>query len=256
MSDSCCSTSFIEKRQTKARVPNATHHVDAVLGLSWNKVARNILASASADTTVKLWDLSRPCSGPNGSALRSFDKIHTDKVQSVAWNTSGSSLSGSNGAGNASVLLTGSFDGTLRVLDSRAPDTGVYARVGADVECVKWHPWHENQMLASLENGIVQCFDVRALPSGAASSTGAPTTALWTLSAHTGACTSFDVNPLLPGCIVTAGSDRQTKIWSLTEAAEGERQDGKPGSISLVASRDLEAVSAFFRFPSDSQNAG
>lgn len=229
----------VEKRQTKARVANPTHHVDAVLGLSWNRTARNILASASADTTVKLWDLSRPCSGPQGSALRSFDTIHTDKVQSVQWNTSGSS----SGAGStATMLLTGSFDGTLRVFDSRSPDSGVYAKVASDVESVRWHPWKEHVFLASLESGLVQCFDARNLATGSAASTqtAKPTTAMWTLSAHTGACTTVDVNPILPGCILTGGSDRETKLWSIDE---GALSTGQPASISLVASRDLDAVS-------------
>ncbi|KDN44122.1 WD40 repeat-like protein [Tilletiaria anomala UBC 951] len=232
-----------KKRQMRARVPNPTHHVDAVLGLSWNRTARNILASASADTTVKLWDLSRPCSGEHGSALRSFDKVHTDKVQSVQWNTSGSS-SGAGAGSAATVLLTGSFDGTLRVFDSRSPEAGVFAKVDSDVECVKWHPWKENHFLASLESGLLQSFDARMLSNGSAHSAQS-STALWTLSAHTGACTSFDVNTLIPGCIVTAGSDRQTKVWSLTDGVAEDIGDARPANISLVANRDLDAGKIF-----------
>lgn len=65
----------------------------------FNPSAQNVLASASGDFTVKIWDIS---TGQNPLALK-----HTDIVQSLSWNASGT------------MLVTTSRDKKIRVWDVR-----------------------------------------------------------------------------------------------------------------------------------------
>ncbi|OSC99869.1 transducin family protein/WD-40 repeat family protein [Trametes coccinea BRFM310] len=218
-----------KRKKTKARPASTAHHVDAVLGLSWNRTHRNLLASASADRTVKLWDLTRDPTingqgGEGQGALRSFD-VHKDKVQAVQWNQA-----------DPTVLLTGSYDRTVRTFDSRAPDAGVGAVVGADVEALRWDPWETHAFYVSLENGLVLNFDARTLPSDLSS----PSPARFTVAAHDGAVSALDVNPHVRGILATGGTDKVVKVWNVTEDQDlGKRQ------VSLVTSRDLGVGKVF-----------
>ncbi|KAK7690497.1 hypothetical protein QCA50_005595 [Cerrena zonata] len=218
-----------KRKKQKHRETSDAYHVDAVLSLSWNKTHRNLLASASADRTVKLWDLNRDPTingegGEGQGALRSFS-VHKDKVQAVQWNDK-----------EPTVLLTGSYDRTVRTFDSRAPDAGVGAIVGADVEALRWDPWEAHSFYVSLENGMVLNFDARTLPTNAS----APSPARFTLSAHDGAVSALDVNPHLPGCIATGGTDKSVKIWNINEDSDLNKRQ-----VSLVTSRDLGVGKVF-----------
>jgi periodic tryptophan protein 1 len=112
-----------KKKKKKSKKPNDNYHVDAVLSLAANRQHNQLLASASADTTVKLWDL-------NTTKCAKSYSWHTDKVCSIAWNPK-----------EATGLLSGSYDRTAVVADMRAPDAEVRRwGVESDVESVRWNP--------------------------------------------------------------------------------------------------------------------
>ncbi|KNC97159.1 rRNA-processing protein PWP1 [Spizellomyces punctatus DAOM BR117] len=190
-----------------AKKANAERHVDAVMSISWNSSHRNLIATGSADTTVKLWDLSAP-----EKAVRSFTQ-HKDKVQGVAWNK-----------GEPTVLLTGGYDKRCCAFDSRAPTAVTEWKLKADVECIKWDPFHPERFFVSTEDGLVKCFDARQ--SG--------TAPLFTLHAHDAAVSSFDVSPVIEGLLVTGSTDKMVKVWNV--------KDAKP---SCLVSRDLDLGKIF-----------
>ncbi|PHH87087.1 hypothetical protein CDD83_9328 [Cordyceps sp. RAO-2017] len=200
------------KKKKKSKKANDEYHVDAVLSLAANRKHRNLLASASADKTIKLWDLNTTKSAKSYA-------YHTDKVCSVAWHAS-----------EATVLLSGSYDRTIVAADMRAPEAKAPRwGVESDVESVRWDPHDTNLFFASTEKGAVHYHDIRNAPRNPESSKS-----VWTLQAHDEAVSSFDVNSVVPGFLATGSTDRTVKLWSIT-----------PTGPSMVVSRNLDVGKVF-----------
>lgn len=199
------------KKKKKKSKANDEYHVDSVLALAANRQHRNLLASASADCTIKLWDL-------NTSKCAKSYTHHTDKVCSLDWHPT-----------ESTILLSGSYDRTVVVADMRAPDAKARWGVDADVETVRWDPHDPNFFYVTTDAGMVYRFDVRNVPK-----TPADSKPVWSLQAHDTSVSSFDINPTVPGFLVTGSTDKQVKLWSV--------QDNKP---SMVVSRKPEIGKIF-----------
>ncbi|KAI8957700.1 WD40 repeat-like protein [Daldinia sp. FL1419] len=201
-----------KKKKKKSKKANDEYHVDAVLSLAANRKHRNLLASASADKTVKLWDLHTT------KCAKSYT-YHTDKVCSLAWHSV-----------ESTVLLSGSYDRTIVAADMRAPEAKAPRwGVESDVENVRWDPHDPNFFYVSTENGIIHYHDIRNAPSNPSASKP-----VWTLQAHDESLSSFDINAHIPGFMATGSTDKTVKLWNL-----------QPTGPAMVVSRNLDVGKVF-----------
>ncbi|XP_047174830.1 uncharacterized WD repeat-containing protein C17D11.16-like isoform X1 [Vigna umbellata] len=195
----CVVLGGLEEKKKKGKKKSIKYkkdsHTDSVLGLAWNKEYRNILASASADMNVKIWDLV------TGKCEHTLDH-HKNKVQAVAWNHHA-----------PQVLLSGSFDRTVALRDARMPKHSGYSwSVSAEVESLAWDPHTEHYFVVSLDDGIVKGFDIRkAKPDS--SPDESPT---FSLHAHDKPVSSVSYNPSAPNLLATGSMDKTVKLWDLS----------------------------------------
>lgn len=171
-------------------------HTGAVMGLSWNKIHRHVIASGSADHTVKIWDVSHASSGDASKAIAGTFKHHKDKVQSVVWHPV-----------EATILATGSYDGTVALLDARdsAGQNIKKVKIPSDCEALAWDPFHPQYLTAACEDGTITTWDVRNF------SDKSP---LWSFPANEyGGLTDLSYNCHVPGMMATSFIDKTVALW-------------------------------------------
>lgn len=195
-------------------------HEGAVLGLSWNSEFRNVLASAGEDGSVRVWDVVK-------ESCEHVLAHHNDKVQAVAWNPL-----------DAPLLLSGSFDKTIALVDARAPTQAAKIfSLSADVESLAWDPHSTNRFVVSTEDGFVRAFDTRHSGNTSSSSEGATSNPLFLLHAHDKAACAVSFNPRFRDFLATSSTDKTVKLWDLANDAPScvASENPKLGAIFTIS---------------------
>jgi periodic tryptophan protein 1 len=184
----------LKKKKLQQQGLRPGSHTDAVMCLSWNKVHRQVLASGSADCTVKIWDITK-AGDPNGKSNAATFCHHKDKVQSVKWHPT-----------EGTLLATGSYDRTVALLDARVSEHEIKkVKISADCESLSWDPHHSQYLTCATEDGVVCCWDVRKFDSGKP---------LWSFVAEEyGGVSDLSYNPNVPGLLATCAINKTVTLW-------------------------------------------
>jgi periodic tryptophan protein 1 len=145
-----------------------------------------LLATASADTTIKLWDLNN-----NTRALQSYE-FHSSKVSQIIFNNF-----------DNRILLSGGHDQLATCFDTRSVDSVLRFELESDVEVLKWDPVVAERFYIATEDGNLKCYDTRNKQT------------VYCINAHDSACSALDLSSIHSGLLVTGSSDRTVKIWSI-----------------------------------------
>ena len=224
-----------------------TEHKKRVFSVGWNSDG-NLLASASADSTIVVWSVE-------AGGLRKTGELkdHTDKVDQIAWSRS-----------NPNLLASASSDKSARVWDIRIRIPTVTERSTRDVITVAWNPSDSLLAFGSIDNTLsfyditAGCCrspltfkkDVHAFSWDNSGSAFFVTTGsgeiqtfrgnlessepAYVLRAHTSACHNIAMDPAHPR-FATGGSDSIVLLWDLYELTPSNHYMGLDWEIRQIS---------------------
>ena len=141
------------------------------------------MASGGADHKVLFWDLTQ------GKAIKSINE-HKDKVQMVRWNKT-----------EDNVLITGSYDKTIKLFDVRCETSATTLETNAEIECLDWSGLNKYLFLSSYDNGRIDLYDIRKFET------------VVSYQAHKKAATSVTFSNKQEFLFSSVSLDSHVKVW-------------------------------------------
>lgn len=221
---------FIDSIDPILILHNDAGHSDAVMSLATHSKHSKLLASGSADETVKLWDLS------NGSCVSTYSGCG-DKVQCLEWHHS-----------ENNILISADYGRSLQVIDVRTANHQALLKYDVeygDPESIVLPSVdiydNGNTLIVSTENGFISGYDIRMLSKNYTKSKFS------ILANHnskpiTSVCCTF-----IPNMLVSCDLDGISKVWDLSNTKECIVEKSLKGGklFTCKSCPDEEALVAF-----------
>lgn len=198
---------YYKKSKVKSNPKDSNYHTDAVLGISLYPFDKKIIASGSADSKVIVWDLMK-------SAPIINYKEHSDKVQTVKFNKC-----------EDNVLLSGSYDHTIRIFDIRSEKSQFKININSDIEAIEFSPLNKYRFMISYETGLIEEYDFNNLDKP-----------VFSYQAHKKPTTGITYSPQIPNLFVSCSLDSHVKVWDSSPEALVENK----GEPVIVAEKFLK----------------
>ncbi|TFJ87352.1 hypothetical protein NSK_001684 [Nannochloropsis salina CCMP1776] len=168
----------------------------------WSETNQNQLVSASADGSLKLWDVMTS----DGYPVAHWQE-HSAEVSSVHWNQVAKTS-----------FLSASWDGSIKLWDPHHPTSlSTYCGHTGCVYAGIHSPRHSHRFLSCGTDGSLRIWDTKLPPSHATSLALGRVEggAVQVVRAHEGEVLSADWDKYQDFLVYTGGVDRSIKMWDL-----------------------------------------